>query len=315
MAAVVKNRSVRRAGAWIFRKVRLDVEQYYAVRRLMAARKWLRSRGVRAGVKERDGFLVFHDRGNTLVRKGPLYEPTAREALFALCVIDSLRGGPQQIADVGANIGLHTAFLARRFPSAEIHAYDPSPQSVRYLRETIEYNKLTARVHLHECALGSAEGEVQLFTWGSESSADSLRDTRRVLNRAAVKVSVPLQTLDREYEEGVRPTVIKMDCEGGELDVLRGATKMFRTLRPVVFTEFAAANIGAFGLRARDLLKWAGDNDYRVLTESFAALESESALENAHAAGQSNFILLPAELYGSMPRAREGPAHNTCATI
>ena len=123
----------------------LNINYYYTMRKPLTAKNWLRERSDHASVSIRDGFAVFHDRGNTLIRRGLYYEPNTRKALFALCVLDVQRGNTLQIADVGANIGLHTVFFARRFPDATIHAYDPSPQSVRYLKHTIDYNGLEER--------------------------------------------------------------------------------------------------------------------------------------------------------------------------
>ncbi|MCD6401833.1 MAG: FkbM family methyltransferase [Anaerolineales bacterium] len=149
---------------------------------------------------------------------------------------------------------------------------------------------------MHECALGAAEGTVELYTWGSESSADSLKNTQRVPGRTPVKVSVLLTTLEKQYNLGVRPTVIKMDCEGGEMDVLRGGGNVSANLRPLVLTEFAAANINAFGIEPADLFKWAGDFNYKLFTEAFAPLVLPHDMVNVWARGEENFILPPSEL-------------------
>lgn len=293
---ILGNKTIRRLGGKTLAALHVDIASYYTRRARMSARKWIRSKSIRADVAVRDGWFIFHDPGNTLIRRGPFYEPESREALFALCAIDSLRGGLTQIADIGANIGLHTALIARRFPSVTIHAYDPSPQSILYLRETIEYNGLK-QVHLHECALGAESGEMEFYTWGSESSADSLRDTERVSGGLkATKISVAVKTLDQQSEEGVRPTVIKMDCEGGELDVLRGGAKVFDTYRPLVLTEFSSYNIGAFGVTAQDLLDWARRHRYKIFTLGFSPVESCQAIADEQGSGEENFILLPEEL-------------------
>jgi FkbM family methyltransferase len=282
-----------------------------AWRHRAAGRRWLRTRGEAAGVSLRDGCVVFSNPGNTLVARGPLYEPATREALTALCAIDLLRGGAAQIADLGANIGLHTVFLARRFPNAHIHAYDPSPQSLRYLNATVEYNRL-ANVTVHRCALGVEVGEAQLFTCGAESSADSLRDTGRFGSRgSADRITVPVTTLDEEWAAGVAPTVIKMDCEGGELDVLRGGAAMIRAVRPLFLLELSPLNMPAFGVAAGDVFAWAGSVGYRILTLGFREVADQGALREAQASDE-NFILLPEELFTTFTGAA-GALHRDAA--
>ncbi len=291
---IFNKKIVRRLGGKILRLAGVDYNKYQEMQSVRAAKMWLRERSDNASVAIRDGWALFYDPGNTLIKRGPYYEPDTREALFALCAMASLRDDSLSIADIGANIGLHTVFLARRFPDAVINAYDPSPQSVRYLRRTIEYNGLD-QVHLHECALGANEGFVEFHTWGSESSADSLRDTKRVSGATSKTISVPLKTLDKQLSEGVRPNVIKMDCEGGELDVLRGAKELFLSLRPLVLTEFSVDNIKAFGVEPADLFKWAEEVRYKVYTQGFAPISCAAQLMDMYECGEENFVLLPSD--------------------
>jgi len=57
------------------------------------------------------GSYIFHNKGNTLAKRGHIYEPDVQKALLTLIGLDKLRNKETVFADIGANIGLHTFFL------------------------------------------------------------------------------------------------------------------------------------------------------------------------------------------------------------
>lgn len=121
--------------------------------------------------------------------------------------------------DIGANIGSYT-ILASGVCRATAWAFEPDPSAVRSLKRNIELNDLNSLVTAYELALGGAEGEVP-FTIG--------HDTR---NRVATKAGgnnihmVNQRTLDAMNCTGAEPIMIKMDVEGYEEEVLRGAQQL-----------------------------------------------------------------------------------------
>jgi FkbM family methyltransferase len=147
--------------------------------------------------------------------------------------------------DVGANKGLYTSALTKRFPNlTEIHAFEPN--------KTLYSNVLThlrsSKVKINNLALGSTEGEAILFSVPGQSGLGSL--TKRELwhhdLEASEQSAVEVSTLDKYCQSAgvVNIDILKIDVEGHELDVLAGATKMLDEKRiQLVQFEFGGCNV------------------------------------------------------------------------
>jgi FkbM family methyltransferase len=116
--------------------------------------------------------------------------------------------------DVGANIGSYT-LLASGVCKARTISFEPDPRSMRFLRRNIDINGLNGRVVLEQAAVGAEEGEVE-FTLG--------RDTgNHVTTKSAGQTQrVSMRTID-SVATATPPTMIKVDVEGYEAEVFRGA--------------------------------------------------------------------------------------------
>jgi FkbM family methyltransferase len=126
--------------------------------------------------------------------------------------------------DVGANVGTNTV-LASGVCGATTFAFEPDELTSRDLAGNVKINGLGDRVSIHVCALGDAEGDV-LFTLGK----GAMNCVTTVDDRYSHRVSQ--RTLDSMTAKRV-PAMIKLDVEGYEEQVLRGATRTLadRTLK------------------------------------------------------------------------------------
>jgi FkbM family methyltransferase len=121
--------------------------------------------------------------------------------------------------DVGANIGLYSVMLGKEFKT--IHSFEPNPVAFKRLRTNIFLNDLNIRVN--QVGVSKTNGEMFLDTKGEVDPTAHLVDNGKGENRIPVKVI----TLDYYIEANNinEKIVIKIDVEGGELDVLKGAVK------------------------------------------------------------------------------------------
>jgi FkbM family methyltransferase len=130
------------------------------------------------------------------------------------------------VVDVGANIGNHTVYFGV-VCGARIHAFEPNPVSRSYLKETVELNGLR-EVTIHCEALSDESGA------GSLVGADDLAMTTVAVNgRGDVTVT---RLDDVELGRG-RIAVVKVDAEGAEVRVLRGAACTIGEHRPLIAVE------------------------------------------------------------------------------
>jgi FkbM family methyltransferase len=145
--------------------------------------------------------------------------------------------------DVGANVGVYAIVLARAVGAAgRVLAFEPGPENARRLEENLARNALE-NVDLHRIAVADRAGEL-LLRLGADPAYHSTGDVFE--GRASgAELRVPARTLDEVWREAGSPEVsfAKLDTEGGELDVLRGATELLARDRPPLLVEARDARV------------------------------------------------------------------------
>jgi FkbM family methyltransferase len=131
--------------------------------------------------------------------------------------------------DGGANVGLMTV-AASMHTGAEVVAVEPHPANAAYLREVVQRNTLT-NVQVVEAALGEGTGSASL-AWPETSSRLPATATTVASHASSINVqAVGLTDLVTEQ------TVVKLDCEGAELSILRAACGAIDRYGPDVIVE------------------------------------------------------------------------------
>lgn len=149
------------------------------------------------------------------------------------------------IYDIGANVGMWTLLAKAIYPGAAIHAFEPL---VKHQMAFYQNTKALLNVKLHGVALGSSPGSamVKVTDFSDASSLLELTDegkNRFHLNQVTEE-QVTIETLDGWVQKNKLPwpDLIKMDVQGFELEVLRGAgealTNAKAVLAEVSFREF-----------------------------------------------------------------------------
>lgn len=152
-----------------------------------------------------------------------------------LAILPQLLGTrPQALAlDVGANIGIYTYALSRE--GARVHAFEPQPDCCDVISAWAGAGKAADRVTVHNAGVGEAAGELTLYI--------PLRNGRPVRTRASFEPGVEPQVAQAvqviALDDLALPPVafIKVDVEGHELAVLRGAARLLARDRPVLLVE------------------------------------------------------------------------------
>jgi len=160
------------------------------------------------------------------------YEPATQAALFAL-----MQEAPVGAAffDVGAHIGLYSALINSIFNNkgVQVFAFEPTPATAAIGRRLKRYNKLSFEVV--EQALAERPGTATLYVSNIAETSNSLNPSHR---RHAGEVTVEVTTLDAfTARRRVDPTVIKIDVETNEPQVLAGAFETIARARPAIVCE------------------------------------------------------------------------------
>ena len=138
---------------------------------------------------------------------------------------------PLVVVDVGANEGQTARRVLAEFPRATVYCFEPAPETFKSLRHNVADD---ARIHLEPVACGSKVGSVDFHVtdnhWCSSVLAPSDLGKRFYGDwyRTKQVVKVPMTTLDTWMTDRRVPRVdiLKVDAQGYDLEVLRGATRM-----------------------------------------------------------------------------------------
>lgn len=123
--------------------------------------------------------------------------------------------------DIGANIGSYT-ILGSGAAGADTICFEPMPSTFECLVDNINLNRLSARVMPYNVAVGAQAGEINMV-----ADQDTMNHIITSADYMGETIKVPMVTIDGVLLEQLNrvPTIIKIDVEGFETDVLIGAEK------------------------------------------------------------------------------------------
>ena len=199
------------------------------------------------------------------------------------CAVRELRGATT-VYDIGANDGaLSLPLIAER---ARVIAFEPGRAAAARLRDrcaqlghTVESVRMErpsdvahsgARVHLAEFALSDARsrGELHVFdddTFSSLHDRPAAERERYRLGRGRTE-TVELTCLDALVADGLpEADLVKIDVEGGELGVLRGARSYLSRHKPAILMEYSCINTRNAGYERRELSELLGRIGYATV--------------------------------------------------
>lgn len=172
------------------------------------------------------------------LRASKNYEQAFDEALFS-----TLHAG-DVVWDVGANVGYYTRRFAHAVgPDGHVVAFEPFPTTAERLRAHMQ---AISNYTLQMTALGAEAGRVMM-----QAGEDAMATTSRIVADTGNGVTVWISTGDDLVRQGdiPVPTVVKIDTEGFELDVLRGMTDLLG--RPEVRAVFVEVHFGLLSQRGQ----------------------------------------------------------------
>jgi FkbM family methyltransferase len=204
--------------------------------------------------------------------------------------------------DVGANIGAHTLPMARHVgESGRVFAIEPTTRAVERLSVNLGLNPaLSRRVTVCAAALVAPGEPLSGEYYSSWPVSDAERPHavhRGVPHRSTGSIALTLDELVAR-EAIPRLDVVKIDVDGRELRVLRGAAATLATLRPSLVIEVAPYALEEHGGSLDDLLALVTQAQYRLFDErSFVPLPSDAVTlaRMIPAGGSINVIALPVE--------------------
>lgn len=174
---------------------------------------------------------------------------------YLLQILDLVLTPTSNSIDIGCHAGKILREILRRSPQGQVFAYEPLPYLQRLLKTEFGGH---AGISLRYFAVGNETGETTFHFNRSRPpwSGIQLRDYPEGRNEIEL-IRVPIVRLDDEMDASIQIHFIKVDVEGGELQVFEGGRGLIRRCRPFIGFEHsqgAAANYRATSAAIHDLL-------------------------------------------------------------
>jgi FkbM family methyltransferase len=179
------------------------------------------------------------------------------------CLMSALReraagGAAADVWDVGANHG-RLSLLCARHGASRVLAIEPLESNIAMLHEYMAANPaIAARIDVLEAAATDEDGQVEFVSDDTDGAVGQIR-SREVLgyeyDGPTSVARVPCWRLDTLRATRRAPALVKIDVEGAEVLVLRGAMRLLQADRPIVLVEIHNAGAGRASLK---LLRGAG---------------------------------------------------------
>ena len=174
--------------------------------------------------------------------------------------------------DVGANFGLHTLYSAKLVGNDGcVFAFEPVPSHLKLLERNARLSHVSEQVTIVPKAVSSSQDSfLEFFVPVDEIAVTaSLKQT----NRESQKMKVPNLRLDDFWQNSNSAIkAIKIDVEGAELEVLKGATNILNRWHPILVIEvhgFALPDFGTSVEEFRSFLQGFGYHETRLEGEQF----------------------------------------------
>ena len=195
----------------------------------------------------------------------------SKYAIDELTTLDSVRN--KDIIDAGGYVG-DTALLFSSYTDKSIHVFEASPSNMDIIRETIRLNQLENIVPVSK-ALGEKSGTAT-FSLGERNSCNSL--VERPGYNYPDHIEVPVITLD-DYvrENNLEVGLIKVDIEGGEQLLLKGAVETIRTQHPILLISIYHSANDFFEIKPM-IEKMCDKYTFRIIKPANSAIVIETIL-------------------------------------
>lgn len=160
------------------------------------------------------------------------------------------------VIDVGANIGYYTILLADKVEkTGKVYAFEPDKTNFEILKKNVETNNLK-NVEIINAAVGNKTGKIKLHK--SKENLGDHKLYKTPLGCAASPLdegeTVKIIKLDEFIKEKI--DVIKIDTQGWEPEVIKGAKKIIAKNRPIMFLEYSPASYKIAKLDGQKMMKF-----------------------------------------------------------
>ncbi len=187
------------------------------------------------------------------------------------------------IFDVGANIGETTLNFAKKTgENGKIHSFEPDPINYISVEKNIRINDFN-NILLNPFGLGNEEGKFKIYTVDENNRGMNriVNSTDNISNHREITIT----RIDDYVKNNNIKTInlIKIDVEGFEFNVLKGALEVLNKFHPILFIELDNQNLKDQGSSANELITYLVENEYEINhAETNEKITPELNFSNCH---------------------------------
>lgn len=247
---------------WAFRILR-QAQIYgekFAHRREKLLKRFVSRRKPYFTFQTSDHLQLLGDYRDRYSRHAALYPDD--ETTLAEWIIEALKAKPGAFIDVGANMGIVSAYVARACPKQKVYAIEPDPATARRAAAVFAMNELR-NAHLTQAASSDTDGKITFYSPKGKSESASVVPLKE---KRVHKVMVDRLRVDSLPVEGPI-SCIKFDVEGHEPAAIRGALETIKKHRPTVIYEYhwdIAPKLGWTAEEIAELISSCGAYEFEI---------------------------------------------------
>ncbi|MBI3638558.1 FkbM family methyltransferase [Candidatus Wolfebacteria bacterium] len=185
------------------------------------------------------------------------------------------------VYDIGAHIGVYSLFFSKAVgDNGIVIAFEPNLDNYTALLKNLEINNIS-NVIAQKIALGSGIGESKFFVPSSDTKRGSLNKEFMPKGCNLSILSVPVDSIDNLIKRGLQaPGFIKIDVEGGEFDVLKGAELTLEKYKPNLLVEIHGLDKKNWIDNARKIFSFLEQKNYRIFGVTSLKYLNSNASDN-----------------------------------
>ena len=159
------------------------------------------------------------------------------EIEFSTALAEAVNPG-EVCYDIGGFRGFFSGVLALANTKI-VYIFEPFPDNCKQIQAVIDANPQLSSMRLLDIAVGEEKGEAQFLVMPEASMGKLSSSSFQVGVQEQEKITVQVETLDNLVQSGKleKPNLIKIDVEGAEILVLRGAVDTLQKYKPKLFIE------------------------------------------------------------------------------
>lgn len=186
--------------------------------------------------------------------------------------------------DVGANYGFYSTLAAHLMgrETGQVHIFEPNPSAMYYIRKNMYADD--KKNFISEVGVSDTEGTATFYDTvrgGKGGMSTMLKETVKRWRIPFREITVKTRTLDDYLRDHIPPTFLKIDVDGSEKKVIRGAMKMLDTHSPIIAMEvWDADHVKSDTMDALKLLQELKYASYRIDEDGNIRRESLDVYKN-----------------------------------